>query len=64
MIRYTCDMCGKDLGEACFNLAVDRINNNFAPRITPFRNIQLCEKCTDNLLFRIFNYKESKNEQD
>jgi len=63
MINYTCDMCGKELGAKCIEVSFIKKHANLVMSDTKmYRQIQLCEKCTDNILFKIYNYKESKNE--
>ena len=63
MIRYTCDMCGKELGGNCFGVSIKKYHADPVLSDTKmYRNIQLCSSCTDKILFKIYNYKESKNE--
>ena len=65
MIRYTCDMCGKDIGGACKEVSIKRIDTNLVVAdIKLYRQLHLCSSCTDKILFKIYNYKESENEQN
>ena len=63
MIRYTCDMCGSELGGACKELNINRIDTNLVVTdIKLYRQLHLCSNCTEKILFKIYNYKESKND--